>query len=63
MNTARRYRTIQIQAGAHVITAADPLPDDLTQALAAIHRYVGRRSSMPATASARRTATVGIPVP
>jgi hypothetical protein len=37
VKTARRYRTIQIQAGAHVITAADPLPDDLRQALEAIN--------------------------
>ena len=29
VKTARRYRTIQIQAGDHVITAADPLPEDL----------------------------------
>jgi hypothetical protein len=29
VRTARRYRTIEIQAGAHTITAADPLPDDL----------------------------------
>jgi hypothetical protein len=36
VRTARRYRTIQIQAGNHVITAADPLPDDLRQALEAI---------------------------
>ncbi len=36
IRTARRYRTIQIQAGQHVITAADPLPDDLRQALEAI---------------------------
>ena len=33
VKTARRYRTIQIQAGDHVITAADPLPDDLRDAL------------------------------
>ena len=33
VKTARRYRTIQIQAGDHVITAADPLPDDLREAL------------------------------
>jgi len=38
VKTARRYRTIQIQAGKHVITAADPLPDDLRQALEAIIR-------------------------
>ena len=33
---ARRYRTIQIQAGDHVITAADPLPEDLHDALSKI---------------------------
>jgi hypothetical protein len=36
--TARRYRTIQIQAGRQTITAADPLSDDLRQALEAITR-------------------------
>ena len=36
VKTARRYRTIQIQAGDHVITAADPLPDDLRDALSKI---------------------------
>jgi Transposase DDE domain len=38
VRTARRYRTIQIQAGTCTITAADPLPDDLRQALDAINR-------------------------
>jgi hypothetical protein len=38
VKTARRYRTIQIQAGQHTITAADPLSDDLRQALDAINR-------------------------
>jgi hypothetical protein len=37
IKTARRYRTIQIQAGSHTITAADPLPADLRQALDQIH--------------------------
>ena len=37
VKTARRYRTIQIQAGPHTITAADPLPDNLRQALEAIN--------------------------
>jgi transposase len=37
VHTARRYRTIEIQAGSHTVTAADPLPDDLRQALASIH--------------------------
>jgi DDE family transposase len=41
VKTARRYRTIQIQAGDHVITAADPTPDDLRQALHAIHSRTG----------------------
>ena len=36
VRTARRYRTIQIQAGDHVITAADPLPDELRDAIDAI---------------------------
>jgi len=38
VRTARRYRTIQIQAGSRTITAADPVPDDLRQALEAINR-------------------------
>ena len=38
MKTARRYRTIQIQAGQHTITEADPIPDDLRQALDVISR-------------------------
>ena len=37
VKTARRYRTIHIQAGDHVITAADPIPEDLRQALDAIN--------------------------
>jgi hypothetical protein len=36
VRTARRYRTIEIQAGPRTITAADPVPDDLRQALDAI---------------------------
>jgi hypothetical protein len=37
VKTARRYRTIDIQAGDHVITAADPLPAGLHQAIEAIN--------------------------
>jgi hypothetical protein len=33
VKTTRRYRTIEIQAGDHIITAADPLPDDVRHAL------------------------------
>jgi transposase len=36
VTTIRRYRTIHIQAGQHVITAADPLPADIDQILDAI---------------------------
>lgn len=39
LRTTRRYRTIEIQAGGQTITAADPLPDDVTGALDAIHRH------------------------
>jgi hypothetical protein len=39
VRTARRYRTIEIQAGPHTITAADPLPqNDLRRALETITR-------------------------
>jgi transposase len=38
VKTAPRYRTIEIQAGRQTLTAADPLPDDLRQALDAITR-------------------------
>jgi transposase len=34
--TARRYRTIQIRAGQHLLSAEDPLPPDLRDALARI---------------------------
>jgi hypothetical protein len=36
VRTARRYRTVTIQAGRQTLTAADPLPDDLAEALATI---------------------------
>jgi transposase len=34
----RRYRTIKINTGSHTVTAEDPLPDEVRQALAAIHQ-------------------------
>ena len=37
VRTTRRYKTIQIRAGDHVITAADPLPDELRRAIEAIN--------------------------
>ena len=36
VRTTRRYRTVQIRAGQHILTAADPLPPDLRDALALI---------------------------
>jgi hypothetical protein len=36
VRTARRYRTVDIRAGKHVLTAEDPLPADLRDALALI---------------------------
>jgi transposase len=37
VRTARRYRTVQIRAGRQILTAADPLPNDLSNALANIN--------------------------
>jgi transposase len=37
VRTARRYRTVQIRAGQQILTAEDPLPVDLRDALAQIH--------------------------
>lgn len=36
VRTARRYRTVQIRAGQQILTAADPLPRELRNALALI---------------------------
>jgi hypothetical protein len=36
VRTARRYRTVQILAGQHILTAEDPLPPDLRDALTLI---------------------------
>lgn len=41
VRTARRYRTVEIRAGQHTITAEDPLPADLRDALARINRPTG----------------------
>jgi transposase len=37
VRTARRYRTVQIRAGRHLLSAENPLPTDLRDALAQIH--------------------------
>jgi hypothetical protein len=36
VRTARRYRTVQIRAGSQLLTAKDPIPDDLRDVLARI---------------------------
>ena len=36
VRTARRYRTVHIRAGSQLLTAEDPIPDDLRDALARI---------------------------
>jgi Transposase DDE domain len=41
VQTMRRYRTVEIQAGDHLITAADPLPADAHTALEAIRAHRG----------------------
>jgi hypothetical protein len=41
VKTTRRYREVQIQAGDHTLTAADPLPDDLHDVLQRIHAQPG----------------------
>ena len=38
VKTARRYRTIEIQAGNHVLTAADPLTRELHEILGRIYQ-------------------------
>ena len=43
IKTARRYRTIQIRAGTHRITATGPLPDDLKTAIDQIHGRTAAR--------------------
>jgi hypothetical protein len=37
VRTTRRYRTVHIRAGRQTLTAADPLHDDLREALAKIN--------------------------
>jgi hypothetical protein len=39
IHTARRYRTVQIRAGHHTLTAADPLPDDGNRQLIAPSKH------------------------
>src|SRR5271163_514652 len=38
VRTARRYRTVQVRAGRQILTAADPLPDDLREAITRIDK-------------------------
>ena len=38
VRTTRRYRTVQIRVGTQLLTAQDPVPDDLNEALTNINR-------------------------
>jgi len=38
VRTTRRYRTVHVRAGTHLLTAEDPIPEDLRQALALINK-------------------------
>jgi hypothetical protein len=40
VRTVRRYRTVQIKAGGQILTAADPVPDDVSEALTEISNRV-----------------------
>ena len=40
VRTTRRYRTVQIKIGRRILTAADPLPADLREAIAKIESDV-----------------------
>jgi hypothetical protein len=37
VRTTRRYRTVRIKAGRQILTAAEPVPDNLAQALTKIN--------------------------
>jgi hypothetical protein len=37
ITSLRRYHTIEIQAGDQIVTAADPLPDDIRTTLQRLH--------------------------
>jgi hypothetical protein len=37
VRSLRRYRTVKINTGSHILTAEDPLPEDIRHALTAIH--------------------------
>jgi hypothetical protein len=54
VRTARCYRTIEIQAGAHTITAADPLPGDLRDAVDGIHGLSVRTNVSQVGSAARQ---------
>jgi hypothetical protein len=54
--TARRYRTVQISAGGHLLTAEDPLPADLHDALARISGPGGAHEIEPSRVTSMATA-------
>lgn len=64
VRTARRHRTVQIRAGQHVLTAEDPLPPGLRDALALIKQpqhLHARPATARATPAARPTPATACP--
>jgi hypothetical protein len=55
VRTLRRYRTVQINTGNHILTAEDLLPDHLRQVVAAIHTE-GAHQFGPSRVTGRRRA-------
>jgi hypothetical protein len=55
VRTARRYRTVEIRAGGHTVTAEGPLPAELRDALARINRPNGAHQFEPSQDRAPRT--------
>jgi len=47
VRTARRYRTVKIRVGQHLLTAEDPLPADRREALARINCALSSRGASP----------------
>ncbi len=54
--TARRDRTVQLRAGGHLLTAEDPLPADLHDALARISGPGGAHEIEPSRVTSMATA-------
>jgi hypothetical protein len=52
LRTARRYRTVTIQAGRQTVTTAKPVSDDFAEALTKINSFESRARALQHQASA-----------